>query len=94
MDLDFRDLLPQKPREGPPLPRFADIKWPALTFPRVVVALTKSIREEQKAIRNYRQRAGIAREESDTGTAFLFDHIAGEEEIHAREFQKRLKELA
>jgi len=33
--MDIKKLLPTPPKEGPPLPRFLDIKWPKLLKDKV-----------------------------------------------------------
>jgi hypothetical protein len=58
-------------------------------LPSVKVGLTKSSNEEAQAATVYRTRKATA----DPVTAKLYEHIAGEEDGHRAEFNKRLTEL-
>ena len=59
----------------------------------MVSYLRRSINEELQAVRDYSQRAAIARNAGDSETAQLFEHIAKEEETHASEFRERREAL-
>jgi len=52
--------------------------------------LTESMGEELTAAYFYRQRARHAIDHLDATTAALYEHIAGEEDQHWRDFSKRL----
>ena len=59
----------------------------------VVTTLFWSINEEEQAVRDYTERAAGARQSGDEETARLFEHIATEEETHAKEFKERMHTL-
>jgi hypothetical protein len=58
-------------------------------LPSVKANLSKSMTEESIAASTYRQRKTTA----DPITAKLYEHIAGEEDTHRTEFNKRFSEL-
>lgn len=55
--------------------------------------LEHSAMEENLAARAYRQRAKTAKTEGDEKSAKLFEHIAGEEDVHEKEFKTRSKQI-
>jgi len=55
--------------------------------------LRQSMSDEAKASKDYRLRGGLAETQSDKKTASLYEHIAGEEDTHYKEFSDRMKEL-
>jgi rubrerythrin len=55
--------------------------------------LVRSIDEEQIASKHYRARAEYAKNHNDMVTYNLYLHIAREEDVHANEFNRRLKTL-
>ena len=59
----------------------------------VVTTLFWSINEEEQAVTDYTERAAGARQSGDEKTARLFEHIATEEETHAKEFKERMHTL-
>jgi len=56
--------------------------------------LKQSMMDEQVAAEAYRRRAANAREYGDMASADLWEHIAGEEDDHYREFEARLNAVA
>lgn len=60
---------------------------------RTRLGLQRSISEEREAARRYRARAKLAEVIGDTKTARLYHHVAGEEDIHAREFRAQLGKI-
>jgi len=69
----------------------------ALTYqdPKTVSqGLSHSMGEELTAANWYRQRARHARMKGDDTTARLYEHIAGEEDEHYRQFNERLDEIS
>lgn len=61
---------------------------------RVEQDLFLSMKEEALASRMYQERADFAQAQGDSKTADLYRHIAGEEDVHHKEFEKRLEEVA
>ena len=60
------------------------------TLPNIL----KSIMEEQKASNDYHERGEQAKFKGDGATEALYKHIAGEEDMHAKEFSKRADEIS
>lgn len=60
---------------------------------QIVVDLARSFQQEEDAIADYKARAETARKAGDNVTAELYEHVTSEEEEHAREFSKRIREI-
>ncbi len=83
------------PKRQPLFPHIPKSHKAATTYPAKMVSyLERSIDEELQAVRDYSQRATIARTAGDNETAQLFEHIAKEEENHVKEFGDRIAPLA
>jgi len=61
---------------------------------RIERDLYMSMQEEALASRLYRERADFAQAKGDSKTADLYRHIAGEEDVHYKEFEKHLEAVA
>jgi len=61
---------------------------------RIKHDLDKSAREEQQAADQYRDRGKYASGAGDRKTSELYEHVAGEEDQHKKEFQDRGQQLA
>ena len=61
---------------------------------RIERDLYMSMQEEAMASRLYRERAFFAQAKGDSKTAELYEHIAGEEDVHYKEFEKHLEEVS
>ncbi len=61
---------------------------------RIINDLEKSAGEEQKAVEDYEDRGKYALDAGDKETAKLYEHIAGEEKTHKREFDTRRQQLS
>jgi rubrerythrin len=60
---------------------------------RIESDLQKSMGEELKARDDYRTRGELASSQGDQKTSDLYEHIAGEEQVHHEEFKQRLSEV-
>jgi len=61
---------------------------------RIKHDLDKSAREEQQAADQYRDRGKYASGAGDRKTSELYEHVAGEEDQHKKEFQDRGQQLS
>lgn len=65
----------------------------SLTTGDIKTDLVQSMADEVQASIDYKKRAGLAREQGDTETAALYEHIASEEDVHYNEFNERYQSL-